>query len=248
MKKVQKQPKPFAEIFYYDVWQLHRLNVWALWSDRTELSIQSNVPTSPECIMKTQGLVAGDCATETLTNGADVVHRWPSRCHAVCLFTHTPVTASTACYFPGDRKWDRHERWLQEAGYLFTWVPEEWVYCIHTAAVPPVRLTNCRHALWQIYQRHDQCVGVCSVFPRMFVHLLLSPLFLMLVLAQCCFSSVIAGLSTFLNKFLERQYSASAAYGSLLVGRCCRRANIKDGALGKDSIIDYYYNQCELVQ
>ncbi|XP_069752618.1 solute carrier organic anion transporter family member 2A1 isoform X3 [Narcine bancroftii] len=57
-----------------------------------------------------------------------------------------------------------------------------------------------------------------KIFPKMLVKMLLNPMFILVVLAECCFSSVLAGLSTYFNKFLESQFSVTTSFANLLIG------------------------------
>lgn len=57
-----------------------------------------------------------------------------------------------------------------------------------------------------------------TVFPRVLLRTLRHPIFLLVVLSQVCMSCMVAGMATFLPKFLERQFSITASYANMLIG------------------------------
>ncbi|XP_010601595.1 solute carrier organic anion transporter family member 2B1 isoform X3 [Fukomys damarensis] len=57
-----------------------------------------------------------------------------------------------------------------------------------------------------------------KVFPRVLLQTLRHPIFLLVVLSQLCMSSMVAGMATFLPKFLERQFSVTASFANMLIG------------------------------
>ncbi|XP_005357572.1 solute carrier organic anion transporter family member 2B1 isoform X1 [Microtus ochrogaster] len=61
-------------------------------------------------------------------------------------------------------------------------------------------------------------VQFIKVFPRVLLRMLRHPIFLLVVLSQVCTSSMVAGMATFLPKFLERQFSITASFANLLLG------------------------------
>ncbi|XP_019504937.1 PREDICTED: solute carrier organic anion transporter family member 2B1 isoform X2 [Hipposideros armiger] len=57
-----------------------------------------------------------------------------------------------------------------------------------------------------------------KVFPRVLLRTLRHPIFLLVVLSQVCLSCAVAGMATFLSKFLERQFSITASYANMFIG------------------------------
>nr|XP_020845215.1 solute carrier organic anion transporter family member 2B1 isoform X3 [Phascolarctos cinereus] len=57
-----------------------------------------------------------------------------------------------------------------------------------------------------------------KIFPQVLLRNLRHPIFLLVVLAQVNMSSMVAGMATFLPKFLERQFSVTASFANLLIG------------------------------
>uniref|UniRef100_A0A4X2LEH4 Solute carrier organic anion transporter family member n=1 Tax=Vombatus ursinus TaxID=29139 RepID=A0A4X2LEH4_VOMUR len=57
-----------------------------------------------------------------------------------------------------------------------------------------------------------------KTFPQVLLQNLRHPIFLLVVLAQVNMTSMVAGMATFLPKFLERQFSVTASFANLLIG------------------------------
>lgn len=58
-------------------------------------------------------------------------------------------------------------------------------------------------------------------FPRIALRTLRSPIYLLVVLAQVNLAALLAGLATFMAKFIERQFSQTVSFSSMMIGGVC---------------------------
>ncbi|KAG6929023.1 solute carrier organic anion transporter family member 2B1 [Chelydra serpentina] len=57
-----------------------------------------------------------------------------------------------------------------------------------------------------------------KIFPMVLLRNLRHPVYLLVVLAQVNLSAMVAGLATFMGKFLERQFSLTASFANMIIG------------------------------
>uniref|UniRef100_A0A8C5UB77 Solute carrier organic anion transporter family member 2B1 n=1 Tax=Malurus cyaneus samueli TaxID=2593467 RepID=A0A8C5UB77_9PASS len=70
---------------------------------------------------------------------------------------------------------------------------------------------------------------VLSGFPVVLLRNLRHPVFLLVVLAQVNISAMVAGLATFMGKFLERQFSLTASLANMIIGECSQAQALGSG-------------------
>uniref|UniRef100_A0A671VGT7 Solute carrier organic anion transporter family member n=1 Tax=Sparus aurata TaxID=8175 RepID=A0A671VGT7_SPAAU len=58
-------------------------------------------------------------------------------------------------------------------------------------------------------------------FPRIALRTLRSPIYLLVVLAQVNLAALLAGLATFMAKFIERQFSQTVSFSTMMIGAVC---------------------------
>ncbi|XP_059207470.1 solute carrier organic anion transporter family member 2B1 [Centropristis striata] len=58
-------------------------------------------------------------------------------------------------------------------------------------------------------------------FPRIAVRTLRSPVYLLVVLAQVNLAALLSGLATFMAKFIERQFSQTVSFSTMMIGGVC---------------------------
>ncbi|XP_054481487.1 solute carrier organic anion transporter family member 2B1 isoform X2 [Anoplopoma fimbria] len=58
-------------------------------------------------------------------------------------------------------------------------------------------------------------------FPRIALRTLQSPIYLLVVLAQVNLAALLAGLATFMAKFIERQFSQTVSFSTMMIGGVC---------------------------
>nr|XP_020442879.1 solute carrier organic anion transporter family member 2B1-like [Monopterus albus]XP_020442880.1 solute carrier organic anion transporter family member 2B1-like [Monopterus albus] len=58
-------------------------------------------------------------------------------------------------------------------------------------------------------------------FPRIALRTLRSPIYLLVVLAQVNLAALLSGLATFMAKFIERQFSQTVSFSTLMIGGVC---------------------------
>ncbi|XP_053297617.1 solute carrier organic anion transporter family member 2B1 isoform X1 [Pleuronectes platessa] len=66
--------------------------------------------------------------------------------------------------------------------------------------------------------QHLPVLQFLKSFPRIALRTLQSPVFLLVVLAQVNLAALLAGLATFMAKFIERQFSQTVSFSTLMIG------------------------------